>query len=177
MGRTKRFCRILTRPIFRTHFCNALTASRQIPPRLHRLDARPGLPAHVPDPLLRFLAETLRPPVGLFHVLAVGRNLPCPAVSLSGRHFVRSGHRTPAAEKSCAGSDRAHHHPPRRGNFWLRAIVPPAGVRPRLGMVSVDRPAARRHPQHDRPLDDADGRDVLVGGDDTVIWGFGKSKS
>ena len=57
--------------------------------------------------------------------------------------------------------DRAHDHPARRGNFRLRSAVPRAGIRHLLGMGAQERSAARGHPQHHRPLHDADGCLVL----------------
>jgi hypothetical protein len=66
---------------------------RAIPPRLHRLDAGPGLRPDVPDPLLRLLAQPERAAEQILHVLAIGWNLSRSSVLVSGRDFVRPGNR------------------------------------------------------------------------------------
>ena len=64
--------------------------------------------------------------------------------------------------------DRLDHPPPRRGNLRPRSALPAAGIPDLLGLGAVDRPAPRRHPQHHRPLHDADGRAVLGCSNHTV---------
>src|ERR1700686_4765543 len=82
-------------------------AKRKIPARLHRLDARAGLPSDVPDPRLRFLAQPAGAAKPLFHVLPVGRNLSGPPVSVSGWNFVCHGHRKTTPERTSTGANRA----------------------------------------------------------------------
>ena len=107
-------CLILSRPA-------ALSRHAHFPytsSRLHRLDARPGLRADVPDALLRLLAESRGPQDDVLHVVATGWDSAGAAVSLSGGNFVCPGDRQAATEGPGAERDRAHHHPARRGNSW-----------------------------------------------------------
>src|SRR5580693_3252522 len=142
---------------------HAATERRQIPPRLHRLDAWTGLPAPVPDPLLRFLAESAGAAEPLFHVLAAGRNLSGSSVSVAGWNFLCDGHRKALAERRRAGPDCPRDHPPRRRDLHLRPALPPAGVRHLLGLGAENRSAARGRAEHHRPLDDAAGSALLAG--------------
>src|SRR5208337_4856594 len=117
-------CRILPLPHLRHHVS---ARRRKTPPRLHRLDARLGLPAHVPDSLFRLLAQSSRPPDPLFHVLTAGRHFSRAAVSVPGRNFLRPGHRKTPPEESSARPDRPQHYPPWRRNLRLWPVIPPAG--------------------------------------------------
>src|ERR1700686_492934 len=139
------------------------SARRKITARLHRLDARTGLPADVPDSRLRFLAEPTGAAKPLFHVLPVGWNLSGAAVSVSGRNLVRAGHGKTAAEESAGSADRPHHDLPGRGDFRVRPALSPARIPGGVGMGSQKRPAARRYSQHHRPFHDADGNCLLAG--------------
>src|SRR5580658_6293324 len=114
-----------------------------IPAGLHRLDARPGLPPDVPDPLLRRLAQPERAPEQVLHVLATRRNLPGSTIFVPGRYFVRLGDREAVEEESAADANCPHHHPPRRGDLCLWPALSPAGIFDRLGMGAAQRPATR----------------------------------
>jgi hypothetical protein len=95
----------------------AVTIRRSISPGLYRLDARPRLRPDVPDPLLRRLAQPERAPEQILHVLAVGWNLSCSSISISGRLFFRAGGRQASPKKIAARANRPHHHPARREVF------------------------------------------------------------
>src|ERR1700687_367213 len=139
------------------------SARRKIPARLHRLDARAGLPADVPDSRLRFLAEPTGAAKPLFHVLPVGWNFSRAVVSVSGRNLVCHGHGKTAPEESAGSADRPHHGPPGRGNFRLWPALSPAGIPGGLGMGAQKRSAARRYSQHHRAVHDADEHCLLAG--------------
>src|SRR5580658_856301 len=142
---------------------HACTGTGPIPPRLYRLDARTGLRTDVSDSLLRFVALRRSAAEPVFHVFAAGRDFSGAAFSFSGRSFVCAGHGKTVGEESFSGADCQAHDSAGRGDFRLRTTLPAAGVRPRNGMVAVDGPAAGGHPEHDWPVDDADGRSVLAG--------------
>src|SRR5580704_17242166 len=114
----------------------AYAAARRckIPDCLHRLDAWSGLPADVPDPLLRLVAQSPSPPKRLFHVLPVRRNLSCTLVSFLGRNLTRTGHGETASEKSFDSRHRPHYHLSRRTSLRVRAAFSVAGVPGGLGM-------------------------------------------
>src|SRR5437879_4060106 len=127
---------------------------------LHRLDAWAGLCSDVSDALLRLLAGRRGTQEHLFHVVAIGRHAACPVVFVSCGHFIRAGRRQAAAKRSCSLSNRAHHHPARRGNFPAGIAVSRAGIPDRLGLGAVERSVSRRYFEHDRHFHDAHGSDV-----------------
>src|ERR1017187_8549387 len=153
-------CRILPLQISATH---APAKCRQIPPGLHRLDARSGLPADVPDALLRFLAYSPGAPKPLFYVLAAGGNLSGTAVFVPGGDVVCAGDGKTLAEGSAGRANRAHDDSAWRGDLRLRHALPPARIRSLVGLGAQKRSAASGRAEHHRPVDDADGRCLLAG--------------
>ncbi len=64
-------------------------------------------------------------------------------------------------ERVARPADCAHHNSPWCGNSWAGAVVSPTGIFDCMGLGAVERSVSRGHPQHHRPLDDADGVRLL----------------
>ncbi len=127
-------------------------------PRLHRLDARPRLPADVSNALLRFVARRRR---ARRHLSSSGRNSAerCPLRSF----FSLPEFPSRSSPTACAARVSLPTKLPvttiRRGAEILRtrSAVSRAGIRSRPAVGAVDRSAARGRAEHDRSFDDAHG--------------------
>src|SRR5208282_1253363 len=86
------------------------------PPRLDRLDARPSLRPHVPDPLLRLLAGRRCPPHQLSQRIATPGHAARATLSFSRRNFLRLGYRQTHAQRPDHRRNHPHHGSPRRRN-------------------------------------------------------------
>src|SRR5581483_4353419 len=117
-----------------------------IPTRLYRLDARAGLPADVPDALLRFLAQCRCAQDHFLYVVAIGRNSSGAAVPVSGGHIVRASDGQASRQRRPRRTDRADYHPPRSRDLWPWVVVSRAGICDRISVGAVDRPSPRGHP-------------------------------
>src|ERR1700751_2903234 len=109
------------------------------------------------------MARRISTPEPVLHGFAIIGDVSSAPVSLSGGDLVCPGHGQTLAEESLAQAHRAQHNPPRRRNLLLRLTVSLSGIPDLLGLGPEERPAARRHSEHYRPLDDADGDTLLAG--------------
>ena len=96
-----------------------------------------------------------------FQLIAVGRNAAGAALSLFLRNFAGAGGGARAAEGRDGGPGRPQRNSARRGDLRIWAAVSRAGVSAGPALRSLDRPAARGHPQHHRHRHHAHGPGVL----------------
>src|SRR5579864_2490459 len=125
--------------------------------RLHRLDARAGLRADVPDALLRFVARRRGAGYEVHGLVTAGWNAARSAVSLPCRNFLRAADGPDAAKRIRAGSHRGQVNSARGGNLRARAAFSRAGVHSRPAVGAVDRSTPRGRAECDRNLADAHG--------------------
>src|SRR6185437_6010856 len=130
---------------------------------VHRLDAGTGVPADVPDALLRFVAVGGGAQDGIFWVVATGGHAAGAAIFIFGGNFVRAGDGADAAEGNWRGANCANDDFARSGDSRARVALSRAGVRARIRIRAVDGFAARGHSQRDWDFDHVDGGAVLGG--------------
>src|SRR5438552_7958600 len=120
-----------------THLYSPSASYPSIAAGLHCLAARLGLPADVPDALLRCLARWPRSQFNFLHVVAARRHIPCTAVPIPCWNFFRVSYRQAREEASVSKSDRKDHHSAWRRNLCPRIALPDPGIRDlaRLGTV------------------------------------------
>src|SRR5437879_2295216 len=139
---------IYVRRCFRRSFiawCSGEPSNERTPKAafdLYRLDARPGVPAHVSDALLRLLAERRGAFDQVFQLVAARRNPSGAVVPVSGGDFLRPSDRQTSSARRGGQRDRPVHAASRRGDLWARAAVSGAGVLARATLGRMDRSAA-----------------------------------